>query len=1066
MDIINKTNTEIDLASKTVVPAPHFKRSISSDISEDCNKRKKNYQNNLWRRPQLKNISNSDSLTFQQMSLDHYIGNSIDKSNVNCSAPITRMFGIMSEGHSICCNVHGFYPYFYISAPDNFERHHCSDFMEKLNIIISNDMNNHTIGIKRAIIAIDLAERINLYGYRGDEFEKYLKITTALPKFIYVIQTILKNNCIFALFAKHKYEIFEANINYDMRFMVDLQIVGCSWIELPTGSYTTRNSNSLPIPQSTCQLEIDVFCDKIISHAPNGEWSKIAPFRILSFDIECAGRKGIFPEPDKDPVIQIANVVRIENNNYIRNVFTLNTCAPIADTQVISCDDEITLLEKWSEFVRICDPDIITGYNINNFDLPYLLNRGKHLRANNFSLLGRVKNIKSEILECVVQSKQLGYRRNNKINIDGRVIFDLYLILTRDYKLRSYSLNSVSYHFLQEQKEDVHHSIITDLQNGTCQSRRRLAVYCLKDASLPLKLLDKLMCLINYMEMARVTGVSLGNLVMGGQQTKVMSQLLRLAIEKKFILPTIDKKITNDQFEGATVIEPIKGYYTDPITTLDFISLYPSIMIAHNLCYTTLVSRKTINRLNLAESEYEKTPSGNFFVTDSKRKGLLPEILEKLLSARKKAKMDLKFETDTFKRKVLDGRQLALKMSANSVYGFTGAQIGKLPCLDISTSVTAYGRTMIELTKQGIENRFSISNNYEYNATVIYGDTDSVMVKFGVKSVEKAMDLGREAAEFISKIFKNPIKLDFEKVYHPYLLINKKRYAGLSFTNTDKYDTMDCKGLETVRRDNSPLVSNVINNCLHKLLINKDPDGAIAYVKQIISDLLCDRIDISQLIITKELSKSEYVAKQAHVELARIMAKRDPGNAPKLGDRIPYVLIKGAKNTPAYQLAEDPIFVLENHIPINVHYYLTNQLSKPLIRIFSPILGNKTESVLLKGDHTREKILNVSKIGALSAFTQKKETCLGCKCILQDNDSDKALCKYCIHNQIEIYYRELDKVNDLQEKFCSLWTECQRCQKSLHDEVICTNKDCPIFYMRKKIQIELISKTNVMNRLN
>ncbi len=156
--------------------------------------------------------------------------------------------------------------------------------------------------------------------------------------------------------------------------------------------------------------------------------------------------------------------------------------------------------------------------------------------------------------------------------------------------------------------------------------------------------------------------------------------------------------------------------------------------------------------------------------------------------------------------KVLDGRQLALKISANSVYGFTGAQVGKLPCLEISQSVTAFGRKMIEFTKNEVEQRYTIDNGYQFNAEVIYGDTDSVMVKFGVETVAEAMKLGQEAAEYVSEKFVKPIKLEFEKVYYPYLLINKKRYAGLYFTRPDKHDKMDCKGIETVRRDNCTLV--------------------------------------------------------------------------------------------------------------------------------------------------------------------------------------------------------------------------------------------------------------------
>lgn len=136
-------------------------------------------------------------------------------------------------------------------------------------------------------------------------------------------------------------------------------------------------------------------------------------------------------------------------------------------------------------------------------------------------------------------------------------------------------------------------------------------------------------------------------------------------------------------------------------------------------------------------------------------------------------------------------------------------------------SVTAYGRSMIEQTKQEVEQHYRIANGYDSDATVIYGDTDSVMVNFHVKTLEESMKLGREAAELISTKFIKPIKLEFEKVYYPYLLINKKRYAGLYFTRTDRFDKMDCKGIETVRRDNCPLVVDVINVCLKKLLIEK-----------------------------------------------------------------------------------------------------------------------------------------------------------------------------------------------------------------------------------------------------
>jgi DNA polymerase delta subunit 1 len=477
-----------------------------------------------------------------------------------------------------------------------------------------------------------------------------------------------------------------------------------------------------------------------------------------------------------------------------------------------------------------------------------------------------------------------------------------------------------------------------------------------------------------------------------------------------------------------------------------------------------LLPHVTLRVCSLTDEQVTTTPANCMFVKSSVRPGLLPHILQHLLAARKKTKAELKEATDPVVKAVLDGRQLAYKISANSVYGFTGAQVGKLPCLEISSSVTAYGRTMIEQTKREVEQHYRIVNNYEADATVIYGDTDSVMVNFKVKSLERSMELGREAAELISAKFIKPIKLEFEKVYYPYLLINKKRYAGLYFTKPDKYDKMDCKGIETVRRDNCTLVVDVINTCLQKLLIDKDPDGAVKYAKEVISDLLQNNVDISQLVITKELTKNDYAAKQAHVELAKKMTKRDPGNAPKLGDRIPYVIIAATKNARAFEKAEDPIYVLENNVPIDSQYYLENQLSKPLIRIFQPILGDNAESVLLRGEHTRTKTMVTSKVGALAAFTKKKETCLGCRSVLSAGYESEAVCSHCKPKEAMLYQQELGHHRMLENRFSELFTECQRCQGSLHEEILCTSRDCPIFYIRKKVQMELDSSKVKISR--
>ncbi|KAJ9122530.1 DNA-directed DNA polymerase delta [Naganishia vaughanmartiniae] len=1026
-----------------------------------------------WPRPRLPEWNKAtDKVFFQQIE--------IEESNDASSGATLRLFGVTQRGNSVLTHVHGFRPYFYVAAPQGFISNNLQSFKDKLNSSI-------TTGMSAAVLHTALVKKKNLWGYRGDEDVVFIKITCPDQKAIPKVKGAFERGQVdWGGFAGKEILTFESNIQYTLRFMVDTRIVGMNWIEIAAGDYEIRKPNT---KVSNCQLEIDVNWKKLHSHPAEGEGANLAPLRILSFDIECAGRKGIFPEASMDPVIQIAAMVtrQGESKPFIRNVFTLNTCSHIVGSQVLEFKDERQLLIKWREFVEIVDPDLMIGYNITNFDLPYLLDRAKALKVMEFPYLGRLKNVRTEVRDTHFSSKAYGNRDNKSVVMEGRLQMDLLQVVQRDYKLRSYTLNAVCAQFLGEQKEDVHHSIITELQNGTPESRRRLAVYCLKvsigqrytritlanvscaieqDAYLPQRLMDKLMCFVNYTEMARVTGVPFNYLLSRGQQIKVISQLYRKAGDEGYLIPALRSEGSDEvQYEGATVIEPNKGYYDVPIATLDFASLYPSIMMAHNLCYTTLIDETMIKTLNLQLGvDYVKTPNNDYFVTASKRQGLLPTVLQDLLGARKRAKADLKKETDPFKRAVLDGRQLALKISANSVYGFTGATIGKLPCLAISSSTTAYGREMIEFTKQQVEQQYTMDNGYSHNAEVIYGDTDSVMVKFGCPDLESAMKMGSEAADFVTTKFVKPIKLEFEKVYFPYLLINKKRYAGLYWTKPDKWDKMDTKGIETVRRDNCRLVSTVIETCLHKMLIERDVQGAESYVKQVIADLLQNKIDMSQLVITKALAKADYAAKQAHVELAERMRKRDAGSAPSLGDRVAYVIIKGMKGAAAYEKSEDPLFVLNNNIPIDTKYYLDNQLSKPLMRIFEPILGEKANS-LLAGDHTRTISIATPTIGGLMKFAVKTVTCLGCRTVLRTN-KDGAVCANCRPRLGELYQKQVALTSALQVDFARLWTQCQRCQGSLHQDVLCTSADCPIFYRRTARQKEVKQAVEQIQRFH
>eukprot|EP00924_Labyrinthula_sp_SR-Ha-C_P003945 maker-scaffold_3-snap-gene-9.49-mRNA-1 protein AED:0.01 eAED:0.01 QI:0/0/0/1/1/1/3/0/1065 len=1050
-----------------------------------------------------------NTVLFQWIDVDVYLKD---------EKPVFRFFGVSDQGNSVLCHVKGFVPYFYCEIPENFTKENFIKHIEGRKASASRFGSSGN-----AIVKIETVMKKNLFGYNEtaeEVYKVYLKNHLAIAS---VRKTILNLQL----------RTFESQCPIELRFMVDNEIVGGNWLE-------TDNFNMVRKKISTCQIEMEVMYENLRS-IPVEKKSSLADLRVLSFDIECKGRKGVFPEAKIDPVIQISSYVAHQNtmqDPFIKTIFVLDSCDPISGAEVRSFKSERELLMAWSKFVTDADPDIFTGYNIQNFDFKYLLDRAKILKIDaEFSAFTRIIGTSAKIKQSTFTSSAYGTRDNSECIVPGRIVMDMISYMYRNHKLSSYSLNSVSSEILNETKEDVHHSIISKLQDGTSSDRHRLAVYCLKDAYLPLRLMDKLKVVINYIEMARVTGVPVPFLFSRGQQIKVMSMLYRKARTEGLIIPVLSNQEKGGGggdgvgYEGATVLEPRKGFYNEPIATLDFASLYPSIMMAHNLCYTTLLghvsslsdlatsaseryrnkdlSTDKLREFNLTREEVEVTPTGHVFLSRNKKKGLLPTILEELLSARKQAKKDMKNADNEFDRAVMNGRQLALKVSANSVYGFTGATVGQLPCIPISASTTAYGREMIEATKNFVEQHSmrellqSDKNSYvsaeeipqvfpgidlDRHPEVIYGDTDSVMVKFGFDSIKKAMILGKIAASMVSDIFPSPIFLEFEKVYSPYLLMNKKRYAGLIYTDHEgkKYDKMDFKGLENVRRDNCRLVRLVMDTNLRKLLIERSVKSAIDYTKQTISALLQNKVDISLLIITKSLSKNPleeldaqnkkaYAAKQAHVELAKRMYKRDPGSAPVVGDRVPYVVISGSKNTPLYERAEDPLYALENSIPIDYSYYLENQLAKPLERLFEGVISGNVHQKLFSGEHTH-KIIKPTREGnvGIMKFAVKGAKCVGCKATLKPwkqvgmkkvkVEPKRALCENCEKKRNVLLFEKQENMNKLTERFSKLWTQCQRCQGSLHQEVICSSKDCPIFYMRRKVQKDIKTVQDVLER--
>jgi DNA polymerase delta subunit 1 len=683
-----------------------------------------------WARPRVdpKFDPNCCDLDVQWMDMDMTVGPPLVENphkgkkvvgmTQNPIVPIIRIYGVNDLGNSVMMLVHGFIPYAYFSIPADcplmqshnhkesssqspeHKQRHLHEIRTRLDSRLQqavqrsgdpfkghqNHNNNHNMPPKYCVGVQLVTDQSSIMGYDTKD-KQFIKVILAMPTLIPTLKRLMEegndmvidsimpsgggrdasnsggygnegNACTWAP--------FECNVPFVLRYMIDRKVVGSGWLTLPKGTYKVLTGHE---KSSHTQLEVVVSYTDVVSHASEGKWSRMAPIRILSTDIECQGRKGHFPEAQCDPVIQIGNVVFVygQPKPIVQNVFTLKGCLPIVGAQVLCSDEEADMLLKWRAFVQAVDPDMITGYNVQNFDIPYLLDRAtalgkkhpsQHKKLEQFRMWGRIRNQPAKMKETTFQSAAFGKRNNVETQIDGRVIFDMLPYMQRNHKLSSYTLNSVCAEFLKQQKEDVHHSIISDLQNGSDEDRHRLATYCLKDSQLPYRLMEKLSVLINYVEMARVTGVPIEFLISRGQQIKVFSMLLRKCADVNLLVPTLNKKGFNndDTYEGATVLDPIKAYYEIPIATLDFASLYPSIMQAWNLCYSTLVPPSDVHTLD--PKIYEKSDNGHVFVRSSQKKGILPIILQELLTARKRAKKDMKNAPTEFEKAVQNGRQV------------------------------------------------------------------------------------------------------------------------------------------------------------------------------------------------------------------------------------------------------------------------------------------------------------------------------------------------------------------------------------------------------------------------
>jgi len=832
-------------------------------------------------------------ISFQVIDADYVAPNSF---------PVIRIFGKTKEGQSVCVLYEKYLPYFYFIPTQS---------LEEIEKILKKEFGG-------LIVKLEEVEKYEPIGYKKNK-TKMVRIYLTDPSKVPKVRDYLSEK-------KLAEKIFEADILFKYRFMVDFNIFGMRWYVAEGREIKVNNIKTNKV----------FLAEKIEEE----EYNFNAQFKTISLDIETTAKDGR-PNPKKDKIIMISLAFNPPYRDKDSLVLVGRPVKSNGNTLIFA--DEKRMLEELMKIIDEYDPDFIVGYNINSFDIPFLLKRLEENKI--FPSLGRASD--KPMLSKKV--KEDSYRNH----ILGRVIVDVYEIVKElaekgFIRLKRYSLDDVGKALVGEGKVDIKHSEIGKIwEKNDQEEMSKLIEYSRKDAILTLRIFLEKRLIEKYIELAKVCGLLLQDVLDEGESAKIESLLLREFNKREFVLPNkpdnkemLKRKEEREVrgFKGATVLEPKVGLYTTPIVYLDFKSMYPTIFMNFNICPTTWIADDRYK-----EEDVIVSPYGAKFVKPEIRRGIIPQLVEFLVNERDKVKKEMKKEKDEEKKFLLDAKQEALKRMANAFYGYTGYIRGRVYVLDIANSITSYGRYFIETTKKLVE-----KTNKDWE--VIYGDTDSIMVKVRADSIEEAFGVGKEIEKTINDYYQGKMTVKIESVFKSFLIIAKKRYAGIAVEIEDGKvkEKVVMKGIETVRKDWCGLTEKVLSKVLDFLLKERSIEKAVEYVKNVTKDLEEGRVDIEDLIITKSLSRNlhEYKGTQPHVELVKKMMKRSPEKVPMVGDRVSFVIIAGPELLS--KRAEDPEYVLEKGLKVDTKYYIENQILPPVERIFEA-LGIKRNVLFSNG---------------------------------------------------------------------------------------------------------------------
>jgi len=767
-----------------------------------------------------------------------------------------------------------FEPYFYVLPRSESELFQAKQALEKLQVF----ERGEKVTVKR------VEETTRLLKFKP---VRLLKVIAFHPKHVLKLREE----------SKRFGTVFEADVPFYKRYVIDKGLKPCGLVEVKR-----EGLNALEVKPCS-----------------ENEAGKTVEFKMLSLDIETYN-PNVIPNPSKDPCLMIGYA----GDNGFEGVYSFQK--KFSKPFVKSFSSEREMLEAFCALLREKHVDLLCTYNGDSFDLPYLQERAKQLKAD--FRLGRDR--------LPVKTKRVGMRVVSEVG--GRVHYDVlpvasFMDFTGTIKVPRLTLESVYGEVLGGKKLEFDAAQTWRVwDSGDEKQLDFLAEYCVTDARACFELAKHFLYL--QTELSKLLHLTLFDVSRATASQLAESLLLRKAFERGELAPNkpsgrelVERE--HEPVQGAFVKMPLPGVY-DNIAVFDFRSLYPSIIISHNVDFSTLDCDCC------TREEAFVSPQGHKFC--SKRKGIIPEVLSSVLNERVKIKKALKnVSRDSREYQLLYARQWGLKIFANSIYGLTLHPRFRWYSRAAGESTTAWGRHYIQETIRKAEKE---------GFRVLYSDTDSIMISFNPSEKEKLEEFQRSVNESLPR----DMELELEGFYPRGIFVSKKQEAEKGakkkYALIDAEGRIKIRGFELVRRDWSRVARDAQRAVLEILLKEGNVQKAIDFVREVVKKLKSGETPLEDCVIYTQLQKSTRAYEVKSPELSAVLKARKAGLVVPEGAVVGYVITRQGKSI------SEKAFLVEQAKDYDSDYYVNNQVMPAVLKILGA-LGVSEDDIKLKGSQSK-----------------------------------------------------------------------------------------------------------------